>query len=51
MRAAADGVGFGVFSKLLAMRYVAEGSLVRALPEWILGRLGETRVLRPWAGS
>ena len=38
MRAAADGVGFGVFSKLLAMRYLAEGSLVHVLPEWILGR-------------
>ena len=38
MRAAADGVGYGVFSKLLAMRYLADGSLVHVLPEWILGR-------------
>ncbi len=38
MRAAADGVGYGVFSKLLALRYLADGSLVHVLPEWILGR-------------
>ena len=38
MRAAADGVGFGVFSKLLALRYLADGSLVHVLPQWILGR-------------
>ena len=38
MRAAADGVGYGVFSKLLAMRYLADGSLVHVLPTWILGR-------------
>ena len=38
MRAAADGVGYGVFSKLLALRYLADGSLVHVLPAWILGR-------------
>ena len=38
MRAAADGVGYGVFSKLLALRYLADGSLVHVLPGWILGR-------------
>lgn len=38
MRAAADGVGYGVFSKLLALRYLADGSLVHVLQDWILGR-------------
>ncbi len=38
MRASADGVGYGVFSKLLAQRFLVDGSLVHVLPEWILGR-------------
>ncbi len=37
LRAAADGIGFGVFSKLLAQRYLADGTLVQVLPEWYLG--------------
>ncbi len=37
LRAAADGVGFGVFSKLLAQRYLADGTLVQVLPDWFLG--------------
>lgn len=37
LRAAADGMGFGVFSKLLAQRYLADGTLVQVLPEWFLG--------------
>lgn len=38
LRAAADGVGFGVFSKLLALSSLADGSLVHVLPDWIVGR-------------
>jgi len=37
LRAAVDGVGFGVFSKLLVQRHLAEGTLVHVLPDWILG--------------
>lgn len=38
LRAAVDGVGYGVFSKLLARRHLLDGSLVQVLPEWHLGR-------------
>jgi DNA-binding transcriptional LysR family regulator len=38
LRAAMDGTGYGVFSKLLARRHLGEGSLVQVLPEWHLGR-------------
>lgn len=38
LRAATDGVGFGVFSKLLALRSFADGSLVHVLPDWVAGR-------------
>ena len=37
LRAATDGMGFGVFSKLLVQRYLADGTLVQVLPEWFLG--------------
>lgn len=39
LRATVDGAGYGVFSKLLARRHLAEGSLVQVLPEWCLGRV------------
>jgi DNA-binding transcriptional LysR family regulator len=38
LRATVDGVGYGVFSKLLARRNLLDGSLVQVLPEWHLGR-------------
>ena len=38
LRAAMDGTGYGVFSKLLARRHLLDGSLVQVLPEWHLGR-------------
>ena len=38
LRAAVDGVGYGVFSELLARRHLLDGSLVQVLPEWHLGR-------------
>ena len=38
LRAAMDGTGYGVFSKLLARRHLLDGSLVHVLPAWHLGR-------------
>ena len=38
LRAAMDGTGYGVFSKLLARRHLLDGSLVHVLPDWHLGR-------------
>ena len=38
LRAAIDGVGYGVFSKLLARRHLLDGSLMQVLPKWCLGR-------------
>jgi DNA-binding transcriptional LysR family regulator len=38
MRAAIDGMGFAVTSRLLAEPYLAQGALVRLLPDWIISR-------------
>ena len=38
LRAAMDGTGYGVFSKLLVRRHLLDGSLVHVLPDWHLGR-------------
>lgn len=38
-RAALDGAGVAVLSRLLAERHLASGELVHLLPDWIFGRL------------
>ncbi|GAA4423911.1 LysR family transcriptional regulator [Acidovorax lacteus] len=38
MRAAIDGMGFAVTSRLLAEPYLVQGALVRLLPDWIISR-------------
>lgn len=38
LRAAVDGMGVTVMSRLLAAPYLATGALVHVLPDWIVSR-------------